>query len=217
MKNRAVILLALLAANDRFGRPEVHRTILVKQAFLAETVRPLYRQWKRIFSFIRYFYGPYSDDIFYRLDILIFNGLVEVTKAERRRGNFEARYKITERGREILSKIDAVDLTQLADDIVWALQTLGIDQAGSICKLVYQESEFCRIFKYQVEKGQGPETKTPLPSITSANNETFTTLAIINELWKRTNSSKKENGSFSIPSRDIVSVFLKNLVSQNMR
>ena len=146
MKNRSLTLLALLAANDRLGQTAVHRTTLVKQAFLAETIRPLYRIWLQTFQFVRYYYGPYSDDVFYRLDTLIFNGLVVVITGERRAGQFEARYKISEAGHNLLNLIDAPDIIELATDLIWALQALGVEKASTICKLVYQEAEFDRIF-----------------------------------------------------------------------
>jgi len=133
----AVVTLLTFAANDRLGQPEVHRTTLMKQAFLAETIRPLYRQWRRTFAFVRYRYGPYSEEVFQRLDTLIFNGLAEVATFDLLRGRIEARYRITSGGRFILKQVDANEIAELATDLVWALQTLGIDQAGTISKLVY--------------------------------------------------------------------------------
>jgi len=214
MTNRSVTLLALLAANDRLGQPEVHRTVLVKQAFLAETIRPLYRQWRQTFPFVRYFYGPYSEDVFFRLDTLIFNGLVEVTTAERRRGRLEARYKITPAGHVVLGQIEAGEITALATDLVWALQTLGVDRVSAISKLVYQEAEFARIFAQHTETGIGPENKVPLPSITSANNATFVTLATLRELQQRRARRKQDAKAFTLPSREVVRVFLESLARQ---
>ena len=170
MKNRSFTLLALLGANDRLGQPAVHRTTLVKQAFLAETIHPLYRVWLQTFSFVRYFYGPYSDDVFDRLDTLIFNGLVDVTTANHQGGRIEARYKISQAGHKLLRHFEATNITALATDLVWALQTLGVEQATTICKLVYQEAEFARIFAQHNQEGIGPETKVPLPAITTADN-----------------------------------------------
>jgi DNA-binding PadR family transcriptional regulator len=214
MTNRSVTLLALLAADDRLGQPEVHRTVLVKQAFLAETIRPLYGQWLRTFPFVRYFYGPYSADVFLCLDTLIFNGLVEVTTAVRRGGRVEARYRITPAGHVVLGQIEAGEITSLATDLVWALQTLGVDRVSAISKLVYQEAEFARIFAQHTETGIGPENKVPLPSITSANNETFVTLATLRELQQQRTRGKQDAETFTLPSREVVRVFLESLARQ---
>ncbi len=212
MKNRSLTLLALLAANDRLGQTAVHRTTLVKQAFLAETIRPLYRIWLQTFQFVRYYYGPYSDDVFNRLDTLIFNGLVEVITGERRAGQFEARYKISEAGHNLLNLIDAPDIIELATDLIWALQALGVEKASTICKLVYQEAEFDRIFTQHNQKGIGPETKVPLPTITAANNETFITLAALQELQHKPGADRSD--SQSLPSREVVRLFLQSLAMQ---
>jgi uncharacterized protein YwgA len=214
MKDRAVTLLALLDANDRLGQPEIYRTVLMKQAFLAETIRPLYRQWRRLFTFVRYLYGPYSEDVFYRLDVLIFNGLAEVTSFERTRGRLEARYKITEAGRHILSQIDANEISQLATDLVWALQTLGIEQAGTIAKLVYQEAEFARLFAQHAKAGISASAKVQLPTVTSANNETLITLATLQGLRDQHLQSQPGSDEFMLPARELVRLFLEYLAIQ---
>lgn len=214
MKNRSVTVLALLAANDHFRQPEVHRTMLVKQAYLAETIRPLYRLWRQTFSFVRYQYGPWSEDIFHRLDMLIFSGLVEVTFMKRRQGRVEARYKITPAGHTILGQIDASEIVELSHDLVWALQTLGVNQTNSICKLVYQEAEFARIIAQHNEKGIGPNAKIPLQTVTTANNETFVTLATLQELLQHQSGEGTKKATFSLPTKEVVRVFLKSLAMQ---
>lgn len=214
MKNRSVTLLALLAANDHLGQSEIHRTMLVKQAFLAETIRPLYRLWRQIFSFVRYNYGPYSEDVFYRLDTLIFSGLVEVTAMERHRGRVEARYKITPAGHIVLGQIGGAEIVELSHDLVWALQTLGVEQSTTICKLVYQEAGFARIFAQHAHVGIGPETRVPLPTVTAADNETFVTLATLQELRQRQFRGGKNRDDFSLPTREVVRVFLRSLAMQ---
>lgn len=211
MKDRSVTLLALLSANDKFGQAAVHRTTLVKQAFLTETIRPLYRIWLQIFSFYRYNHGPYSDDIFERLDTLIFNGLVEVDSYKRQGGRTEARYKITEAGHKLLTAIAAPEIRSLTEDLIWALQAIGVEQASSICKLVYQEAEFARIFAEHTEQRIGPESKVPLPSIIAANNETYITLTSLLELHRHVQSS---HGYDPLPSREIVRTFLLSLALQ---
>ncbi len=212
MRSRSFTLLALLAANDRLGQPAIHRTMLVKQAFLAETIRPLYRVWLRTFGFVRYYYGPYSDDVFDRLDTLIFSGLVEVTATERRGGKTEARYRVTAAGHQVLEQFRENEIVQLATDLVWALQSLGVEQASTICKLVYQEAEFARIFAEHSEQGIGPETKVPLPAVTEANNETFVTLALLSEMQH--GSGVDRNTSGLLPTREIVRLFVQSLASR---
>jgi DNA-binding PadR family transcriptional regulator len=211
MKNRSVTVLALLAANDHFRQPEVHRTMLMKQLFLAEQIRPLYRLWRQTFSFVRYQYGPYSEDVFRRLDMLIFSGLVEVTFMERRQGRVEARYKITPAGHTLLGQIGASEILELSHDLVWSLQTLGVNQTSTICRLVYQEAEFAHLIARHCEEGIGPEAKIPLSAVTAANNETFVILAMLRELL---NHQSGENTNFSLPTKEVIRVFLKSLAMQ---
>lgn len=211
MSNRSVALLALLEANHRLGQPDVYRTVLMKQAFLAETIRPLYRQWRRMFNFVRYYYGPYSEEVFCHLDILIFNGLVEVSTFERSRGRLEARYIITPAGRMILEQIEATEISELATDLVWALQTLGVDQAGSIAKLVYQEPEFARLFAEHTKAGISASTKVPLPMVTEANNETLTMLAVLEELLGRGAETSSGGKGTEMPTREVVRLFFECL------
>lgn len=213
MNNRSVTLLALLAANDHLQQPEVHRTTLMKLAFLTDTIRPLYRIWCQIFPFVRYNYGPYSEDVFYQLDTLIFNGLVQVTTMQCRGGRTEARYKITAAGHAALSRIDAEEIIDLTHDLVWALQSLGIEQATTITKLVYQEAEFARIFADHINSGIGPEEKMPLPSVTAANNETLSILMILRELVQLPNGD--EFGfEINFTPREVVRIFLRSLAMQ---
>lgn len=214
MRHRSVTLLALLAANHRLGQPEVYRTVLMKQAFLAETIRPLYREWHRLFTFVRYHHGPYSEKVFQHLDILIFNGLVDVVSYASLRGRREARYKITAAGDSILQQIDTSEISHLATDLVWALQTLGIDRAGAISRLVYQEAEFARLFAKHTEEGIGASTKAPLPEVTAANNETLTILAVLEALRARKLDSRPEAATFTLSTREIVRLFLECLAIQ---
>src|ERR1039457_4122332 len=162
MKNRSLTLLALLSANDRLGQSAVHRTTLVKQAFLAETIRPLYRIWLQIFPFFRDNYGPYNREIFEKLDTLVFSGLVDVESYQQSGGRKEARYKISTAGHGLLDEMAPAEIKALATDLIWALQSLGVEQAGSICELVYEEAEFARIYSKHNEKGLGPDIKEPL-------------------------------------------------------
>ena len=212
MKNRTTTLLALLAANDLLGQPEVHRTMLVKQVFLAEIIRPLYRIWRKFFSFVRYNYGPFSEDIFSSLDILIFNGLVEVTYFEQRGNRVKARYRITPAGHAELNKVEAGDIIELANDLVWALQTLGVDQSTKICKIVYQEAEFARIFALHTQEGIGPESRILIPAITDASNDTFVTLSTLQILMQYFSQDSRGGIKYIAPTKEVVRMFLTFLV-----
>ena len=211
MRKRSTLLLALLHANDCLGQPAVHRTTLVKQVFLAETIRPIYLVWHQFFSFYRYNHGPYSHKIFERTDTLVFSGFIEVASFKRQGGKTEARYQITPDGTALLKQTSNTKILDLATDLVWALQSLGVEQAGTICKLVYQESEFANIFERHLAKGIGAEAKTKLPPITSRNNRTFATLTALLNLSQ--NQANQGSGS-PIPPREIVRVYLQYLFSR---
>jgi hypothetical protein len=207
MKNRLLALIALLAANDRLGQPEVHRTTIVKQAFLLETLRPLYKQWFQTFKFVRYRYGPYSEDVFSLLDVLIFNGFVTVTSAQVSSGRVEARYRITDGGHSILTRVGHNQIVDLSLDLVWALQCLGVQRVNQISKLVYQEPEFSRLYSHQSGLGIGPEAKTPLPAVTAANNQTLITLSVVQELLRNEDPAIETD----VSSREAVRLFLSLL------
>jgi hypothetical protein len=209
MRNRTFTLLAVLAANDRWNQPDVLRTVLMKQVFLADTLRSLYRIWLQTFSFVRYHYGPWSADVFKRLDTLICNGLAEVVEYKRRADRVEARYRITPAGHRILQHFSNSELINLASDLVWALQTIGVEQATSICKLAYEEAEFARIFAQHQQAGIGPEAQVPLPAVTTANNETFATLAVLQGLARLSTQNDA-----TLSTREIVRIFLKSLAAQ---
>lgn len=208
MKTRAITLLSLLKANSSCGQAEIDRTTLVKQAFLVENLKPLYDIWSETFSFVRYNYGPYTEDIFYQLDTLIFNGLVDVTKFHKAAGRIEAQYRITPFGAENFERFVPSEIGALTDSVVWALQSIGIDQASKICKLVYQEPEFVNLLEQDLERGVGPENRTVLATAPNAGNRTFqylTTIAGVSRLARR------ENGGLS--PREFVRVYLELLAS----
>jgi hypothetical protein len=211
MKARAITLLSLLRANSSNGQPELDRTTLVKQAFLVENLKPLYDIWSETFSFVRYNYGPYTEEIFYQLDTLIFNGLVEVTKFQKAPGRIEAHYMISTFGVENFERFAPRETISLTQDVVWALQSIGINQATKICKLVYQEPEFVNLLEKDLERGIGPENRTPLATVPEANNRTFqylTTIVGLSEL------SKRENGGLA--PRELVRVYFE-LLASNIR
>lgn len=212
MKAKAIALLSLLGAAG-LDSPGVSRTVLVKQAFLYETVRPLYSQWIRTFRFIRYLYGPYDSEIFQLLDALIFNGLVEVISEKRRGGRTEAQYRITEAGLNFLRNPVYQKHREFGSDLVWALQTLGVDNASAICRLVYREAEFARIFATHELEGVSATAKVPLPVITSANNATFLALSLLIQLDK----GEISKDVTKLHPREILRVFLKYLAQNSAR
>jgi len=210
MKNRSFVLLSILYANYRLGEPEVRRTMLVKQAFLSELLRPLYRVWTQTFSFVRYLYGPYSDEIFQRLDTLVFSGLVEVVAFEQRGANVEARYCITRSGSRVMQKFDEFELVQLSIDLIWALQSLGVERVGTICKLVYREAEFSKLFAEHKEMAISARARCPLPVITAKGNDTFAEMAAIEQM---SSTIKNADGQFleDLQTRELVRMFLISL------
>ncbi len=129
---------------------------------------------------------------------------------EQRSGRVEARYKITSGGHTALGEIDADEIINLAHDLVWALQALGVEQSTTICKLVYQEAEFARLFAKHTKDGIRAESKVPLPIVTEANNETFVTLTALQKLLPQETKGK----SLSLPMREVVRVYLRNLAMQ---
>ena len=141
----------------------------------------------------------------------MFSGLIEVESYQRRNGRTEARYRISEAGQELQDEFVPPEIEALTTDLIWALQSIGVEQAGSICKLVYQEAEFARVFLQHTTHGIGPETRVPLPSVTAANNETFITLASLQELQYRRSA---QNEHVPLPSRELVRMFLLSLALQ---
>jgi len=215
MNNRCVTVLSILSAHKHLGAAQVRRTPLMKEVFLVETIRPLYRHWTKAFSFVRYLYGPYCEGVFHALDMLIFHGLVEVIAFESTRGRVEAEYRITETGSSILNTVGAWQQKELASDLIWALQALGIAQAKSITRLVYQEPAFVRILAEHGESGVSAYAKTPIPAVTSANNETLTILATLQQLIHKPRikgeETKAELATFQLPTREVVRLFLETL------
>jgi len=211
MKARAITLLSLLRSNNRWGNHETDRTTVIKQAFLAENLKPLYDVWFQTFSFVRYNYGPFADDVFQQLDTLIFNGLVEVTRYRRSSGRIEARYVITEFGTHHVNQFAPSEISALTDDLVWALQSIGITKATWLCKLVYQEPEFVTVLENDAGRGVGPEHRTPLPAVLDATNMTFQYLTSIKGLDRL---RRRENGDTSLSPRELVRVYLELLAAR---
>lgn len=209
MNNRCLVLLALLGANRRFGQPPVPRTVLVKQTFLTETLRPLYHYWYRTFSFERYYHGPFTGDIFHRLEVLICNGLVQVDSSSWSRGRHFATYSITDRGAILLQAFAETEIVHLADDIVWGLQAIGVEQAGAICKLVYQEAEFARMLEAHNAQGIAAGDRIPLPAVTSSANATLEVLLVIRHLSRRISDNAPE-----LSAREMVRSYLQILADR---
>jgi DNA-binding PadR family transcriptional regulator len=211
--SKSLTLLSLLAANDQLGSPELHRTVLMKQAFLAETLRPLYRLWRKTFSFVRYHYGPFSDELFEHLNALVFNGLAEVTTFHQSGSRTEARYRITAGGKRFLKRACDSQLLELATDLVWALQSLGIEQAGAISRLVYQELEFSKLLLEHQKSGIPATSRVGLPTVTDASNETFIVLALLKHLTDQ-GEKRIAKGATSVHSKTVVRLFLNFLAAR---
>lgn len=208
MRAQAITLLSLLNANAALGQADIDRTSLVKQAFLAENLRPLYDIWIKTFSFVRYNYGPFTDAVFYQLDTLVFNGLVQVVHYRKSENRTEAQYAITVFGASKLMQFAPRELIALTDDLVWSLQSVGANQATKISKLVYEEPEFVNVLQKDLEEGRGPTHKTPLMTVPNAVNLSFqylTTLTAISEI-----NRGEEN---RISPRDLVRAYLELLAS----
>jgi len=208
VRAQAITLLSLLNANAALGQTDVHRTSLVKQAFLAENLRPLYDIWVKTFSFVRYNYGPFAEAVFYQLDTLVFNGLVHVVEYRKIESRTEAQYAITTFGAAKVRQFAPRELIALTDDLVWSLQSIGVNQATKITKLVYEEPEFVNVLQKDLEEGRGPAHKTPLMTVPVAANLTFqylTTLTAISEI-----SRGEEN---RVSPRDLVRAYLELLAS----
>jgi hypothetical protein len=176
----------------------------MKQAYLLETIKPLYRMWRKTFSFVRYHYGPFSDDVFHRVDTLVFNGLVSVSAFAISPQRVEARYRIAQAGRAALSGLQSNDIKRLAVDLVWALQALGADHASKITRLVYQEPGFARVFADHAEKGIQAHEQVPLPAVTDANNATMTALSILQSVIR----TEEGETNRVISTRSAVKLFL---------
>src|SRR5215470_19964616 len=117
--------------------------------YLCELLRPTYEFWTRSYTFLRYHYGPYNDDIIQRLNWLVFHRLADVKEYGRQRGAVRALYAITDAGERVGDRIGSESrlLPALTQDVVWALQSLGIRSAKDVCSLVYNEPFFASVVR----------------------------------------------------------------------
>lgn len=165
--SRTTSLLFILTSALKLGEAPLSRTTVMKIAYLMEVLRPWYVLLEEQYRFVRYQYGPYSEDVLQRLNFLVLHGLAEVKQWEIRGSALHSSYIATEYGLEIAervskSSIELKTTLSLATDIIWNLQSLGIKSATEICHLVYQEPGFDAVLKNMAETGQSKYDKIPL-------------------------------------------------------
>ena len=197
MSNRTNILLHLLAAAGELGYEALNRTAITKMVYLSEMLRPSYELWQRSYEYDRYNYGPYSDDVFRKLDFLIFHGLVQVHSYTKQFGRIKATYEITEYGiglsNELAEKAEGKLLKSLSEDLVWGLQTLGIKTAKGFCRIVYKEPGFETAAKNAERQGFQKKDRYPLPDVHAYQHPSFRLQAIIESFHQdRINNSPRE-------------------------
>ncbi len=100
------IILSLISANDgQFaGKTNVHKNLyLIKEMLSKDQVQVPYR-------FKPYFYGPFSIDVSYALDLLQSSGLLDSDERELGRDDIEMRqtvYRLTDFGKKAVEKAKA--------------------------------------------------------------------------------------------------------------
>jgi hypothetical protein len=161
----------------------------MKKTYLVELLRPSYRLWTEVYHFDRYRYGPYSDDVFGHIDVLVFHGLVRVDHFAAEEGRTVAAYAVTPRGAEVANRLagnrDGALLASLAHDVVWALQSLGFRTAQDLCRLVYEEPYFAAVLKEAQARGSPAADRVPLDDVHSAVHPSFRLQAILKQFEKR--------------------------------
>ena len=177
MGDRNATILHLLAASVRLGEGPVGRTVLVKQTYLVEMLRPLYELYTSAYKFVRYRYGPYSKDIFRRLDQLVFHGLAEVVEFNIVEGKVKATYASTDSGLRLANKISCEPegelLASLCNDVIWSLQCLGIRSYRDIIRLVYNEPAYEQVNRQAIQQGIPDSEAVPLPKVHSEQHPSF--------------------------------------------
>lgn len=185
MANQSNTLLQIMAAADQLGTEPLGRTAIVKLVYLSEMLRPTYELWQRSYSYDRHYYGPYSDEIFRRLDFLIFHGLVDVKTFQKKPGRTQATYVITNSGVEMANRFanhpGGGSIRSLAEDLIWGLQTLGIETAGDFCRLVYSEPGFEHTMRQAERRGQQGSDRFSLPDVHAYQHPSFRLQAVIEE------------------------------------
>ncbi len=212
MASQTNTLLQIMAAAGRLGASPLGRTAIVKLVYLSEMLRPAYELWLRSYTYERYHYGPYSEEVFRRLDFLIFHGLVDVIKFQKNKGKTQATYAITKQGLEKASLFAGQPegrlIHSLAEDLIWCLQSLGIETAADFCRLVYSEPEFEHATQQAERKGQQGSFRFPLPDVHTYQHPSFRLQAVIGEFHQDRVGEKTS-------PRDIVRMYLNFLASKS--
>lgn len=177
MRDLTVTILHILSAASRLGGSPVGRTVLVKQIYLVELLRPSYELYTRAYDFFRYRHGPYSAEIFQRLDHLIFHGLVRVKDFGINGNRVQATYVATESGISASSTMTFNDrgrhLATLCQDVVWSLQCLGVRGYSDIVRLVYSEPAFDEVKTRAIREGLSDTAAVGLPDPQSPEHPSF--------------------------------------------
>lgn len=214
MASQTNTLLQIMAAADQLGASPLGRTAIVKLVYLSEMLRPTYRLWLRSYTYERHNYGPYSEKIFRRLDFLIFHGLVDVKIFQKNKGRTRATYNITNEGIEKASLFaeqpEGMLIRSLAEDLLWGLQTLGIETAGDFCRLVYSEPGFEYTTQQAERKAQQRSLRFTLPDVHTYKHPSFRLQAVIGVLHQ------DRFGEKTTP-RDLVRTYLNFLALRSHR
>lgn len=209
MKSKETVTLFLLTAARNLGEPPLARTYVVKAAYLFELLRPWYLLSAPAFKFVRYRYGPYSSEITDSLNSLVFHGLAEVDTFEVQSSRLRSiTYSATEAGvrftkTSVMHAPDNRCLYQLAEDLLWALQCLGIRETSRILEVVYNEPHFAAVLQEAESRQLGKEVAIPLQSALESQHPAFRMAAVINELASNRNAKEP---------REAIRIFLQALI-----
>jgi uncharacterized protein YwgA len=111
--------LLLLIAGACNGAPVKGKTRLVKLAYIVSNEIKKISNFET-YSFESYYYGPFSNELINDLEILCKNGLISHETKYVNIGYYENVYKITEKGKEVLSeKFNNIDnrIIKIVEDI----------------------------------------------------------------------------------------------------
>lgn len=190
MNSRTALILEILVASRRLGDPYVGRTVLVKLAFLSEILKPVYDVWFEGFQFVRYHYGPYSDDIHRRAEFLAFHSLAQIGSYEKSVGRVAATYSVTDAGEAAAKRLRAAStpasrLAEMVGDIVWSLRGLGATSAAGICRLVYAEPDFAQRLSGAPSEAANLRNAEQLPSPLWPSHASFQAQAVLRYVIKK--------------------------------
>ncbi len=128
-------VLLTMHHGSRVGMGNLGRLQLVKLAYIEEILSPVYQVWGDDVNFVRYLYGPYSDELAHAFDFMVFHGLA----TPRSKG-----YEILPSGRDAANEIGGSfpKLDALCRDVVQAFHTLNLKTGKDACRVVYAEPAF---------------------------------------------------------------------------